>query len=133
MKENNFLKSFVLNLILILFLSYIIPFFKAYLLKTNIDMIYREQYPISYLVYDFILTLIWMFIIAVYQTGLKKLTNKTFISCNLILAIVSVIVIILLLQRFPIVMMYNFYSNYMIQCILIGLCIINVFHRRYYH
>lgn len=131
MKKNNYLKSIVINLIFVLLISYIIPFLKAYLLKVNMDTISREQYPISYLACDFILTLMWMFMIAVYQTGLKKLANKIYILCNLMLAVGSFIEIILLLQRLPIVMMYNFYSTYMMQCMLIGLCVLNLFHRRH--
>lgn len=131
MKKNNYLKSIVINLIFVLLISYIIPFLKAYLLKVNMDTISREQYPISYLACDFILTLMWMFMIAVYQTGLKKLANKIYILCNLMLAVGSFIEIILLLQRLPIVMMYNFYSTYMMTCMLIGLCVLNLFHRRH--
>lgn len=133
MKPNKYLKSFIFEIIFILFISSVIPFFKAYLLQTNLSVISREQYPINYLIFDFILSLVWTFLIFLFQTQLNKMNNKLYILTNLILAIISIIQIILLLQRSSIIMLYNFYSNYMIYSILIGLCIRNLVSYRHTH
>lgn len=131
MEPNKFLKSFIVQIIFILFISYVIPFFKAYLLKTNLNAISREQYPIGYLILDFILSLVWTFLIFLFQTQLNKMSSKLYVLTNLILAIISVIGIILLLQRLFMTMLYNFYSNFMIYSILIGLCIRNLVNCRH--